>query len=49
MCVNENLSFASGLVGKELREERKRDAEVMKAEKRGKEGTVSAARSNLKT
>lgn len=49
MCVNENLYFALGLEGNEGLEGRKRGVEDMKAEKRGKEVTVSAVRSNLTT
>lgn len=44
MFVNENLCFALGLEGNEGLEGRKRGAE-----KRGKEVTVSAVRSNLTT
>jgi len=44
-----NLCFALGLEGNEGLEGRKRDAEDMKAEKRGKEVIVSAVKSNLTT
>ncbi len=46
--MNENL-FATGLEGNGELEERKRGAEDMKGEKRGKEGTVSAVKSNSTT
>lgn len=49
MCLNENLCFASGLEGNEDLEERRTGAEEMQGKRKGKEGTVSAVRSNSTT